>query len=173
MKNTIRTGDKIWLRRSKKLVSGEIQCPRCGDWTKVRKLSDKHFTEEYICTDCKKETKEESPPPKQKKATGLLKQKKFKPYFPPNCPHRPMYRCKRPSECVGCYWNPEKKVALMAKSEDDEPKKLWFYSNKKDAKEQLKLLDDIKNGVGLFPNGNRCKFKNARTKDDMDDQEDQ
>ena len=52
MKNKIRWKGKIYKRRSGKLVSGEIECPRCGKWVKVPRFSEKHFNEEYNCRAC-------------------------------------------------------------------------------------------------------------------------
>lgn len=171
MKNNIRSKGRIWKRRSKNLISGEIQCPRCGEWKKVPKFTDKHFTEEYTCRGCKKELNEEQPkpPPKKKKP----KEKKFKPRWPDNCPHKAFFWCKSPRECVGCYYNPEKKVALMTTGDDD-PKKTakkdWFYGQtKKQVEERLQTLEDIKHGKGLFKGGARCRFKHARKSEEDED----
>lgn len=85
--------------------------------------------------------------------------------FPENCPHKQFFGCKNPSDCIGCYYNPDKKYALMLRNKDDEPKNSkdnWFYGNKKSAKISLQTLDDIKNGRGLLKGGTRCYFKNAR-----------
>lgn len=89
--------------------------------------------------------------------------------FPENCPHKQFFGCKNPSECVGCYYNPDKKYALMLKRNDDEPKTAknnWFYNDKKHSKICLDMLDDIKNGRGLLKGGTRCYFKNARKGDE-------
>ena len=168
MKNIIRSKGKTWKRRSKNLTSGEIQCPRCGEWKKVPKLTDKHFNEEYTCRTCKKEINLTTPRPT--KATPQ-RPKRFKPQFPDDCPHKAFFWCKSPSECIGCYYNPDKKIALMQRSEDDEKKTAkdnWFYHDKKHAKECLSLLDDIRLGKGLFKNGTRCRFKHAR-KDELEE----
>ena len=164
MKNVIRSQGKIWQRRSKNLKSGDIQCPTCGEWTTFKKLTDKHFNEEFVCKGCKPP----KPKPKPKKKTA----KKPKPTFPEDCPHKPFFACKRPSECVGCYYNPDKKIALATKHEDDPKKNAkdhWFYHSKKHAKERLKNLDDIKHGRGLLKGGNRSYFKYARKSADEED----
>ena len=166
MKNQIRANGKIFERRSKNLTSGEIHCGRCGEWKRVSKLTDKHFNEEFLCSTCRKELKPEVEVKvkKSKKQTA----KKFKAHFPDNCPHKPFFACTRASECVGCYYNPEKAIALMTKDEDDPPKTAkenWFYGDKKHAKASLATLEDIKHGRGLLKGGNRCYFKYARKSD--------
>ena len=149
MINRIRTGDKIWERRSKKLISGEIECVRCGHWARVAKLSDKHFKEEYICRQCNKEIKQSNPRPTKTKV-----QKKIKPKLPDSCPHRPFFGCKLTNECLTCYYNPDVK------------QNLWFYNQtKSEIKKRLQTLDDIKSGKGLFKNGTRCYFKYQRKED--------
>jgi hypothetical protein len=160
MKNSIRVKGKICIRRSKNLKSGEVACARCGDWTFVTKLLDKHFNEEYRCSNCKKELKvDEVKPPK------VSKPKKQKIGFPENCPHKPFFGCSRASECVGCYYNPDVKIALMVRDPDDDPKTAkvnWFYADKKHAKVCLEMLDDIKQGRGLHKGGTRCHFRYGR-----------
>lgn len=167
MKNVIRSKGKIWKRRSKNLTSGEIECPRCGHWTKVSKFTDKHFDIEFICIQCRKEIKKEQAADK----TESPKKKREVLQFPPNCPHKPFFGCKRPSECVGCYYNPNKEISFKLKNPDStpRPKWMWFYHNKKEAQERLQLLDDIKNGKGLFKNGTRTYFKYARKNEDDDE----
>jgi len=158
MINEIYSGGKIWKRRSKNLTSGEIICPRCGDPTKVRKFTDKHFNEPFLCKNCTKETK-----PKPKKL--VTKPKRKKETFPENCPHKPFFNCKVARNCVGCYYHPVKKIALMPKTPDDPPKTArnhWFYGVKSHSKRALKLLDDIKHGRGLCKGGTRTYFKYAR-----------
>jgi len=152
MKNEIRTPDgkggwKIWTRRSKNLTSGEICCPRCGEWKEFKRLTDRHFEDEYICSKCKKELRDLEPP-KPKETVP----KKVKPQFPPDCKHKWFFKCKYARECIGCYYNPDKKIAMMKKHEDDspKPKTLWFYHDKKFAKEMLKMLEDIKQGRGKY-----------------------
>lgn len=166
MKNNIRSKGRIWKRRSKNLKSGEIQCWTCGEWKKVPKFADKHFKEEYHCRSCTKVLNESKPKPTKKKET---KPKKFKPRFPENCPHKAFFWCKSPSECIGCYYNPDKKVALMTRDPDDPKKNAkrdWFYGDKKHAKECLEMLEDIKHGRGLFKNGTRFRFKHQRKEDE-------
>lgn len=170
MKNVVRSKGRIWKRRSKNLNSGEIQCHTCGEWKRVPKFTDRHFKEEYHCRSCNKMLNEGKPKP-EPKAKDKKKPKRFKPYWPKDCPHRAFFWCKTPSRCVGCYYNPEKKIALMTRNEDD-PKKTakndWFYGNKKHAKECLKLLEDIRLGRGLLPNGTRHRFKHQRKTDEDD-----
>lgn len=165
MINMIRTKDgKVWTRRSKGLVTGEICCPRCGDWKKVGKFTDKHFTEEYTCSTCKGELKTKDGEPT--KVSGH-KPKKVRAQFPENCPHRPFFGCRTAGGCIGCYYNPDVKIALMKRDEDDQDKTAkdnWFYGNKKHAKECLAILEDIKHGRGLLKGGNRTYFKYARNK---------
>ena len=89
--------------------------------------------------------------------------------FPEDCPHKPFFGCTRASECRGCYYNPDKKIALMLREPDDQPKTAkdnWFYGDKKHAKICLEMLDDIKHGRGLHKNGTRCYFKYARKSED-------
>lgn len=163
MKNVIRTkagkGFKIWKRRSVNLTSGEINCGRCGAWTRVTRFTDKHFKDEYSCRTCKKELNADKPKPKRKSAP------KKKLQWPEHCPHKPFFNCKVVSECKGCYYNPTKKLALL-KIDKDDPNKIakdhWFYGNKAHAKKALKLLDDIRLGRGLQRGGNRTYFKHAR-----------
>lgn len=160
MKNMIRSKGKIFKRRSKTLKSGEINCGRCGTWTKVSRFTEKHFTEEYQCRSCAKELNIDKPKPKRTKTT-----KKSKPQWAIDCPHKPFFNCKRPSECRGCYYNPSKKLALLKADPDDDVKTAkdhWFYGNKKHAKTCLKMLDDIKHGRGLRKGGNRTYFRYAR-----------
>jgi len=161
MKNQIRHNGKIFERRSKSLSSGEIHCGRCGEWQKVSRLTDKHFNEEFMCSTCKKELKPKVEVKQSKKQSA----KKTKAHFPDNCPHKPFFGCTRPSECMGCHYNPVKEIALMTKDPDD-PKKTakenWFYGDKKNAKARLEMLEDIKHGRGLLKGGNRCYFKYAR-----------
>ena len=161
MKNTIRVDGKICIRRTKKLKPGEINCSRCGDWTFVSRLTDKHFNDEYQCQNCKSELKVKV---ESTKVCNKAPRKQRK-EFPEDCPHRPFFGCARPSDCVGCHYNPDKKIALMLRDPDDEPKTAkfnWFYSDKKHAKICLDMLDDIKHGRGLLKGGNRCYFKYAR-----------
>jgi hypothetical protein len=85
--------------------------------------------------------------------------------LPENCAHKQFFWCKKPSECVGCYYHPEKKVALTKRHPDDPNKTTkdnWFYGSKRQAKLGLKNLEDIKNGKGLFKNGTRCRFRHSR-----------
>lgn len=162
MKNVIKSQGRVWKRRSKNLVGGEIECVRCGHDTTIKTFKDEHFTKEFVCSTCKKELKADQPKPKPKKKKTP---KKKKIGFPDDCPHRPFFHCKTASGCKGCYYNPDKKIALMKKNEDDEPKNSkehWFYHSKKHSKECLKLLDDIKHGRGLMPGGNRHYFRYAR-----------
>ncbi len=151
MKNGIRTkegkGWKVWSRRSKKLKSGEINCPRCGEWKEIKRFTDKHFTEDYICGRCKKELRKLNPPePKERKVP------KPKATFPMDCKHKWFFRCKTPSRCVGCYYHPVRKIAMMTRHEDDDPKprSLWFYADKRHVKDSLKMLEDIKYGRGKY-----------------------
>ena len=169
MKNNIRSKGRVWKRRSKNLKSGEIQCWTCGEWKKVPAFQDKHFKVEYHCRSCTKVLNEDKP----KNINQVSTPKKIRPKFPDNCPHKPFFWCKRASECIGCYYNPDKKIALMTKDPDD-PKKTakndWFYGNKKHAKECLEILEDIKYGRGLRKGGTRSRFKHAREKEDEDEQ---
>jgi len=165
MINKIRSNGKIWQRRSKSLVSGEIECPRCGEWKHFSKLNDSHFKDEYICPQCSKEVKSDfSLEPITERKRHNNKPKKFKPYLAQTCPHKQFFGCTKPRDCVGCYYNPEQKIAMMKRDEDDPPtnKSHWFYASKKHSEELLNMLDDIKNGIGLSKGGNRCYFKNAR-----------
>lgn len=166
MINHIRSQGKIWKRRGKNLVGGEIECPRCGKWTKVAKFTDKHFTQEYICRACNKELNAEKPKVKPK-----AKPKKKTISMASDCPHKPFFNCKGAKGCQGCYYNPDKKTALLKKNPEDPSKNAkthWFYGNKVHAKKALKLLDDIKKGKGLFKNGNRFYFKHAKKRLDED-----
>lgn len=167
MKNNIRVKGKIYQRRTKNLKSGEIQCHTCGEWKRVPTFTDKHFIEEYTCRTCKKELKEPaSINTKPKTRSNKLE-------FPDSCPHRVFFWCKKPSECIGCYYNPDKKIALIKKDEDDPNKSVktdWFYGNKKQAKLGLQNLEDIKNGKGLFKNGNRYRMKHSRKQSEEDDE---
>ena len=168
MKNTIRSKGKIWKRRSKNLTSGEIQCPLCGKWTKVPKLTDKHFNEEYLCRVCKKQFTEHVLGNK-KAPKAKSKPKKFVASFPDDCPHKPFFGCKTPKGCVGCYWNPDKKIALMGE-EKKTAKVHWFYGDKGHSKKVLKVLEDIKSGKGLGKGGTRTYLRYARKQKDDEDE---
>ena len=165
MINLIRSKGRLWQRRSKNLKSGEINCVRCGDWKRVSKFTDRHFKEEYFCRTCKKELTKAQKKTTATKVSGK-NPKKLKPYFPKDCLHRPFFWCKTPSKCIGCYYNPEKKIALMRRFEDDEKKTAkvnWFYGRgKRNVKKLLKFLDDIKHGRGLHRGSTRLYFRYAR-----------
>lgn len=155
MKNEIRSNGKIWKRRSKALKSGEIQCNICGDWKRIAKLTDKHFKEEFNCKDCTPETPKPKTIPKKINTKSVLAEE---------CSHKPLFGCKRPIECRGCYYNPNKKIALMT-VEIADVKTVgndWLYGNKKHTKTTLSILEDIKHGRGLHKGGNRSYFKYAR-----------
>jgi hypothetical protein len=159
MKNVIRSNGKVFKRRSAKLKSGEIQCGMCGDWKKVGKLTDKHFDVEYLCKTCSDDTK---PEPKK------IPKQKVKLQLAEDCPHRPLFGCVKPTECVGCYHNPVKKMALMINEDEDKKtaRDNWFYGTKKHSKACLEILDDIKRGKGLHRGGTRCYLKYARKSED-------
>jgi len=160
MINVIWHQGKIWKRRTKNLTTGEIECQVCGKLTKIPKLTDKHFNEEYLCRSCKKEKNAE-----EKTVSAPKKKAKPKARWAIDCPHRNFFACKVASGCVGCYYNPDMKTALMLKQEDD-PKKNktndWFYGNKAHVKKALKMLADIKTGKGLRKGGRRCYFKHSK-----------
>ena len=95
--------------------------------------------------------------------------KRIKVGFPESCPHKPFFGCTKASECLGCYYNPSKKVAMMLRDPDDRKKNQqtdWFYSSSRHAKKCLEMLEDIKHGRGLHKGGTRCYFKYARKGDD-------
>lgn len=167
MINIIHSDGKIWERRSKKLISGEIECPRCGGLKYFSNLLDKHFTEVYICNTCKKELNADKPKSKPKSKP----KKKSEIRWAVDCPHKPFFKCKSKRECQGCYYNPSKKIALVIKDPSD-PKKTpthdWFYGNKAHVKKALRLLNDIKNGKGLMRGGSRYHFKYAKKDEDLD-----
>lgn len=85
--------------------------------------------------------------------------------FPKDCAHINFFWCKSASECFGCYYNPIKEEALKNRDKfQGEYKKTtkhdWFYGGpKKEIKEILQLLDDIRKGRGLFKNGRRFKWR--------------
>lgn len=168
MKNVIRSKGKICLRRSKNLTSGEIECPRCGKWDKVKTLTDKHFNEEYFCSTCRKELKSLETKTESTKVNGNIP-KRRKSQWAIDCPHKPFFGCKVARECTGCYYNPDQKIALIRLEEDD-PKKTakmhWFYGDKSHVKKSLKLLEEIKVGKGIHKGGNRSHFKYARKSED-------
>jgi hypothetical protein len=92
----------------------------------------------------------------------------------PDCPHLHFFKCKTARECLGCYYNPRRIEALQHKPgyEDDPPKESkehWFYHYKRHSKKMLAMLDDIKNGVGLFPNGHRYYLRHARRNGENND----
>jgi hypothetical protein len=164
MINVIKSQGKVWLRRSKNLVSGTIECHRCGDEKKVVKFTGKHFTVEFICRTCNKELNVDKVKPKR-----VSKPKKPKPTMAKDCPHKYFFGCKGANGCIGCYYNPDVKMALK-KATPDDPKKNktdnWFYGNKAHAKKALKLLDDIRLGRGLKRGGKRFYFKHSKNKDE-------
>lgn len=84
--------------------------------------------------------------------------------LPENCLHKGFFWCKTPSQCIGCYYHPDKKIALIKKEKDEfkSVKYHWFYHDKKHVKICLEMLEDIKAGKGLFKNGTRCWFKHSR-----------
>lgn len=153
MKNNIRTDGKIYKIKNKSLVSGEIECISCGDWVYFEKLRPVHFKKEFFCKTCKTQMKKE-PIKKERVVT--------KKSLPLDCAHRQFFGCKRPSECTGCYYNPDWEMAriqIIEGGEQKTKKDHWFYGDKKHVERCLKLLDDIKRGVGLMKGGTRCYFK--------------
>jgi len=183
MINTIRINGVTRERSSKAMFTGdhddiEIQCFECGSWKDIKKLTNDHIIKKYLCRSCKMKAtmaKKKKTKKKVKKKAVKKGPKKFKPYWPDDCPHRPFFKCKTPTGCQGCYHNPEKKIALMPKRghEDDKEKKTakihWFYGVKSHVKKSLGLLDDIKNGRGLHPGGTRSYFKYARKIEEDDE----
>lgn len=164
MINVIWNQGKIWKRRTKNLTTGKIECQVCGKLVNVPKLTDKHFKEEYLCRSCKKDKNE------LEKVIATPKPKKVKHKWAVDCPHKNFFGCKYARECMGCYYNPDMKIALMPKQEDDPNKTKtndWFYGNKVHSKKALKMLDDIKKGKGVRKGGHRCYFKHSK-KDDYD-----
>lgn len=170
MINNIRKNGKVFLRRSKKLTSGEIECKKCGEWEEVKKLTSSHFNEEFLCKECKKELK------KYQAKVEKLKQETQKPKsklsMPDNCSHKNFLWCKNASNCVGCIYHPIKEIALMKRHEDEEEKdeSMWFYYDEEDARERLKILDDIRLGKGLFKNGRRSNFRFSQRNVDKDEE---
>lgn len=156
MINNIRKDGKIWKRRSKNLTSGEIECKRCGDWTKINKLKESHFCEEFICKNCSKEIKDETPKETKKHV------KKEKLTLPENCEFKSQFYCKNPKDCIGCYYHPIKEIALDDGEGGRKSSHLWLWSDKKHAKTMLKLLDDIRKGKGLHKGGNRSYLKHSK-----------
>lgn len=105
----------------------------------------------------------------KKKVAKKIVPKKIKIDFPENCPHKPFFGCNKKSECLGCYYNPNQKIAMMKRDIDDptkSPKDDWFYGSKRHAKKCLEMLEDIKLGRGLHKGGTRCYFKYARKSGD-------
>jgi len=182
MINTIKIDGIVRERKSKTMFTNdyseiEIQCYECGSWKEIKKLTNDHIVKKFNCRSCNmKATMAKKKASKKKTKKKVVKKKvskKFKPYWPDDCPHRPFFKCKSPRECQGCYRNPEKKIALMArygqpfeKGEKKTAKIHWFYSSKKHANESLKILNDIKNGKGLLKGGARSYFKYARKDED-------
>ncbi len=175
MLNSIKIDGVIRSRKSKALFTDsfseiEIQCFNCGIWKEIKKIKNEHIIEKFLCGTCSRRAKLRAKRPNRKpKKIAKKKSKKFKPYWPEDCPHYAFFRCKSPRECVGCYYNPERKIAMMPKPGvelEKGEKKPWFYSSKKHAKLALEMLNDIKTGKGLHKKGNRCYFKHARKEKD-------
>ena len=177
MINSLKVDGVIRERKSKTLLTGqfseiEIQCYECGIWKKIKKIENEHITKKFLCGSCKRKLKK----PTKKKVTKKKvskKSKRFKNQWPEDCPHKPFFGCKSPNECQGCYYNPDKKIAMMPKygqTFDKEDKKNtkdhWFYHYKSHVKESLEFLSDIKSGKGLKKGGTRYYFKYARKNDD-------
>ena len=179
MINSIRIDGVLRERKSKALFTDdyskiEIQCYDCGIWKKIKKIENDHITKKFKCASCKRK----SNPTKKKKVAKkkvTKKKEKWKVTWPDNCPHKAFFGCKIMSQCQGCYYNPDKKIALMPKKgQDDDEKKTakihWFYGDKKYSEKALKLLEEIKLGKGLHKGGTRSHFKYSRKKDEEDEE---
>lgn len=79
---------------------------------------------------------------------GILRRK----VLPDNCKHKRFFKCKNPSKCIGCYYNPIEEEALSPVDADDDPRPydLWFYRDSKFATEMLKEVEEILAGKGKF-----------------------
>jgi len=178
MINSLKVDGILRERSSKTLLTGdyseiEIQCYECGIWKSVKKLTNEMITEKFFCGSCKRKNKAPKKKITKKKTT---KAKKWKNQFPENCPHKAFFGCKVANQCQGCYYNPDKKIALMPKygipfepGEKKNTKEHWFYGDKKHSEKALGLLEEIKSGKGLLKGGARSHFKYARKKYDEDE----
>lgn len=183
MINSIKLDGVLRERKSKSLFTDsyseiEIQCYECGKWVKIKKIENDHIVKKFNCGSCKRKIK---PPVKRSKNSKAIKKAvkkvaKKRIQFPEDCPHKPFFKCTVASQCQGCYYNPDKAIALMPKKgqefekgEKKNTKDHWFYGDKSHVKKALGLLEDIKTGKGLHKGGARCHFKYARKNNEEDE----
>ena len=89
--------------------------------------------------------------------------------YPVECKHKSFFDCSSAKQCLGCYYNPIKEIALGPYHDGEESEGLWFYDDKEWAEKALIALENIRTGKGRLPGGLRIKFKYSR--DDSDGQE--